>query len=233
MGVELNIPTFHSMDALALLPSWLLPDMQPAPDLEDSDIELPQRAPMHSSQLLSQAVTIPGLLHIIDNILTDINERLEGWLQFWEHLQAVAKLVCNSALLERYVRVLMTDTESASDIAMFDRFTAPPLYEKRWNVVISFLSVLLPRFEILRRNWNRSKFQGEGLDNLMLAGLDKAFSSQWFVAYTQMVYEVHIIFSETARWLESCSCHEGLFRPRRRVSSSRKPIACPMRGRSA
>ena len=237
MGVEMNIPTFHIPDPLQLLPSWLLADIQVPQDEADSDVQSEDPddnvALRTSKSLLSQAVTIPGLLHVLDNILTDINERLEGWSRFWEHLQALAKLLCNPALLERYVVVLLAESESPEQVAMFVRWTAPALYEKRWHIVISFVSQLLPRLPVLMKTWNRARFQGEGVDTALLMGLEKALTSNFLWAYTNMVYEVHIIFSQATQWLESCSCHEGLYRPRRKPSSHRKPVACPMRGRSA
>ena len=239
MGVEMGVPQFHIPAPLQLLPEWVHSVLRFDEDIADQDdIPVPDAQSVRQrcltdSTFLPRTISVPGILHILDNILTDLNVRLSGWSAFWENLQSLAKLLCSPVLLQRYVHVCVIGTEFEEDAILFHNFTAPALYEKRWHIVVKFLSQLLPRLRCLKGTWQKSKFAGEGMETGIVMGLEAALTSEIFPVYSHMVYGVHKIFSDLAGWLESCPCHEGLHQPRTRRSRRLKAVPCVMRGRSA
>ena len=89
LGVEVGIPAFMSMDFRSLLPSFLQSPLET--DVHDDVQEqplpsvpaLPAPAP---APLMPQVLIVPGALHLIHNLTSDLHKRLAYWPEFWQHL---------------------------------------------------------------------------------------------------------------------------------------------------
>eukprot|EP00969_Alexandrium_andersonii_P360909 15456416-Alexandrium_andersonii.AAC.1 len=91
---------------------------------------------------MRNALKVPGLLHIVTNLLNDVHHNFRNWERFQEQCRELAKLLCLHPRKMRFVQQCLVGSSWASLQYAFER-TFPPLYEKRWHVVLSFTKKVL------------------------------------------------------------------------------------------
>ena len=225
-GTEAAVPDFRTTDATSLLPEWIHPALE---DLAADPLDQPEMldgAANRPMPILPRSLIVPGSLHLLHNMCSDLHARLHWWPQFWIFLKACEALLCQQHLLEKFVATCLSSTVYEHHTRDFTRIGCPRLFEKRWGVAVQFLRVLLPRLPVLQAAFRAHLFSGEA----SLQKLSTALSSPLFHAYCYMVHSLHHVIEQFTNWVETCSCHEGLFKEGKR--GKRKHIACPMRGRT-
>ena len=92
--------------------------------------------------LLPICLNVPGLCHIIDNMLRDVHESMDYWNEFQPILKQFEALLRSE---ERRKRIVITCcTGNFSHYAgKFSSWSAS-LYEARWHEVVNFLQKLIP-----------------------------------------------------------------------------------------
>jgi hypothetical protein len=105
------------------------------------------------------AIGIPGMNHVVHNLSADIDHRLTWWPRFWEGLKTVAALLTND---QRRKRVWKTCVKNSVHADMERNFLngVPKLYEKRWGMIIAFITRARPLLFVLRRTWSQAAYQG-------------------------------------------------------------------------
>lgn len=245
LGLEAMLPQFNATSLSAVLPPYFQPrlDSDIADDGEDgvprSEFESIGAGPIMPGTLLTA-----GGLHISHNASQDLHQKMEWWGPFWSHLKAVADLLVPTHLRDRLVAQCVRGTPAASMEHVFASISLPPLYEKRWQVVVKFLNNLLAHFKLVKQVWNFQRFliDGKDADGDLGSAFDQALSSPMFCSYLFMVHGLHKILSNLENWLESCACHEHLFqnmssnrqrKKRRKLFGGGTFADCPMRGKRA
>ena len=244
MGTEMHLPLFETMSFEQLLPSWLHFSLES--DLVDSDAEAAGGQavePQDAQPLIPRCLVVPGGLHITHNLQTDMHEKLERWDQFWAHLQPIARLLEDRLWRGRFLATCVRGSTCAEHEESFQSMGLEKLYTKRWQVVITCLTKLLPleKFPILQQAWDEAKYLAGGdTDAATVArGVTAALASNLFCSYVYMVHSLHGVVASFEKWLESCPCHEHLQSDLKQLRrGERKRVAailsdCPMKGKRA
>ena len=219
-----------ALDATCAVDSGVLYPLQepvePAlPELEDATpAEEAQAALALVCRLFPNSLFIPGVKHLLDNILHDIWDSMSGKKEFMEQLHAF-EYVLKQAPYRDKLRHLFFDGENAFDKTMSQllRRWTPSLKSLRWHSVVDFIKSLLQIGPGLRKRWNLQKFvtslPKEGHDELAEgrgsegAGtykrLDGAMRSNFFWAYCDLMLEVSRASDTLSRWSEACWFHQG------------------------
>ena len=94
MGTEMGTASFWYSDVRSLLPSWLQKPRMSSDIAGDEDDDM---GGWDSSlrQFLPRAIIIPGALHIVSNLSTDIANKLEHWKTFLQQLLQFQELLSN------------------------------------------------------------------------------------------------------------------------------------------
>ena len=158
LGTEVQLPQFKSLRVEAVLPDWF----HKMPESDDLDLgEAADQAPdanARPSAIMPGCLIVPGCLHIVHNLTQDIHNRMQWWGGFWSFLSSIAKLLAERPLRERFINQCIRGTACADQEEAFENAGVHHLYEKRWQVVTSCLSRLLPIFPALRQAWSLEKF---------------------------------------------------------------------------
>ena len=244
MGTEVQLPQFQALDLHSLLPTWLHAKLDS--DVADFDAEVQPVAPpvpLEAEHLMPACLIIPGCLHVVHNLSSDLHDKMEWWNAFWEHLQAIANLMADRHHRERFIMTCVRGTPAGVHEQAFQNAGVMRLYEKRWQVVIAVLTHVLPVFDNLRQAWDGDKFSHDLPTSKSLAdSVTSALSSSLFCRYIWMIHSVHKLLSNFESWLESCACHEHLLDgvPRKHKRSAQAKFFaklpssnCPMRGKRA
>jgi len=86
--------------------------------------------------LMPGAIPIPGMLHILSNLLEDVDIHMAHWEVFWKQLKNAAALLCDSMRLERMLALCFPGPLSAHKTAFSGKIPVP--YSKRWGSVTFF-----------------------------------------------------------------------------------------------
>ncbi len=209
---------------------------------------------------LTQAVVVPGMLHIVNNALSDVDIGMSCWATYWPQLLNVAGLLTDGPRLQRVIATCLVG-DFARYRQMFEEGgKVPAPYTKRWGSVCIFARDALPYLEVLREAWRLAAYgaggsQAEASHWAFDASLlTSTLASPFFFAYTTMVCILHGIGMSLEGWSEGCPCHPrgggeldiggvapaapSLSRRRKRQDKSRLSklggrLACPMQGRRA
>eukprot|EP00971_Amphidinium_carterae_P156442 3101001-Amphidinium_carterae.1 len=225
MGVEMSIPVFAGGSPLQTLPEWIHKSMR-----EGMDSEEEAAVPGDHTTLMPRAFCVAGILHVVDNLSKDLHDHLGCWQEYWRQLKAVETLLTSQHYLDRFIITCLAPAGHGDQEDMFKHISCPALYEKRWGVVVDFLSVLLPRQALLAATFSLGAFSAGLKDAKFASEMDAALSSPLFLSYGHMIMGVHQILGGLTSWLESCSCHHGMRKPSKRALKA-KSIPCVMRGR--
>lgn len=130
---------------------------------------------------------------------------------------------------QRRRRVWATCVKGSSYSHLEKDFLAgvPKLYEKRWSVVISFISRVKPLLVILRSTWSQADFErgmgpsktADDFDDstqFSAAEFTKTLADNMWFAYMHMLLQLHRALESVVSWAEGCSCHGHLLAGRRR-----------------
>ena len=82
LGTEVGIGDMHAIDIADFIPDWLLPVEVEADGAEDETPPDRNGVTWDAAWLLQRAIQIPGMLHIVSNILTEAHYRLSYWGHF-------------------------------------------------------------------------------------------------------------------------------------------------------
>ena len=244
LGVEVGIPAFVSLKWQDLLPAFFQQPLEGDVMLAEDGAGDPAPASGEPVPLMPRALIVPGALHLIHNLTSDLHNRLPFWNEFFEHLKHIVHLLAVRHERERFLATCVRHTASAEFESLFERVNMSGLYEKRWQAVLKALQALLPVFEALRGAWSREAFLHGSADSDAgaAAGVDAALKSSKFCAYVFMVHAVHEVLGKFQDWLEACPCHENKFpfvsstvrrKKRRKLFSKFEHVDCAMRGKRA
>ncbi|CAE7229370.1 unnamed protein product [Symbiodinium sp. CCMP2456] len=256
LGTEVLLPSFETLHFEQLLPGWL--HAKSDNDVDDVDAESLSGAPREAAPaesddpepapdsapsthpLLPRCLIIAGGLHVTHNVVSDLHLKLEWWSDFWTHLQHIVHLLEDRMYRERFIVTCVRGTPAAEYEEQFASLGLEKLYTKRWQVVITCLSKLLPVFTPLQQAWNETKFLEAGDTQTSVApGVTAALNSNLFCSYIYMIHTLHRLIANLESWLECCTCHQHLLQDVKKLrKGQRKKLAkciaeCPCKGKRA
>ena len=142
-GTEAGLAEFHCSDVSRLMPDWLAPDVI-EPDgvgIPDDDSGGPRRDPPAAEWghrwLCKFALTVPGLMHIVSNLLNEVHGKLSYWPKFHADLKTLEALLAYQPRRQRFIQHCVVGTPLESQTHALDRVFSH-LYEKRWHHVLVF-----------------------------------------------------------------------------------------------
>ena len=225
-GVEAGLTDFHSTDLSSLLPGWLVPqEVEPDEGGLDDVSSLPcegqQGEPgeqWESSFLLRYAMHVPGLLHIVSNLLAEAHAQLSHWARFHERCLVIEKLLVHKPRRDRLIQTCVLDTPFATQRCVIDK-GFPRLYDKRWHHILQFCRALLSVWPLLRSCWRGDRYLkghsaidgGDGVanDDFSVQRVTAVVRDPVFGAYLRMVLAADSIAEHVGSWGEGCACHEA------------------------
>ena len=172
-----------------------------------------ERNPAWQGILLPFAIPIPGMLHIISNLLSDVDSGMTYWANFWEQLDNLNALLSNQSRLEKFRATCINRSHPDAKVAedMFSK-KMEVLYSKRWGSVSTFVTKCRTRFDLLRQFWDEHLYKGnEKQDSnnkhFNPRGLTSTLANPKFFAYCDMLCLIHDIIEQLSGWSEGCQCH--------------------------
>ena len=230
LGTESGVADFHCFDIRTILPDWLTPQ-QIEMDCEVDEppaaaAPAPEANPLwHQAWLCRNAIPIPGLLHVVSNLLNDVHDKLSYWQTFFAQCKSIVKLLAYQPRRERFVRMCILGTDHEVHRALFDA-AFPDMYTERWHSVVEFCRSMADVYPRLRAAWSQQKYlkghgdaDGEdGIDEseagrFSARALTQTLKDQMFYPYLLMVLEIDKVAEGLGSWGERCYCHEHLLRP--------------------
>ena len=157
MGTEFGVGDFWGAGLESLMPRWWTP-----PSLEpDVAGEAPMREPVaEPGHLCPFTLTIPGMLHIINNALDEMCNHMQHWERYLNMLKQVCRMLNVKAFRNNFVQSCLKVSAVAQAESWFQ--TAPPMpYEKRWGVVFGAIVYVLDRQTYLVAAWDEAKFNAK------------------------------------------------------------------------
>jgi len=107
------------------------------------------------NRLFPKALYVPGMKHLMDNLLKDILRQLPHYKKSIEpHLKALEHVLSNKWLRERLQQTCFADSGFESPVATW----SSNLQTHRWEAVASFIKEVLPLQGPLRLLWNAKAF---------------------------------------------------------------------------
>ena len=172
-----------------------------------------ERNPAWKGILLPLAIPIPGMLHIISNLLSDVDTGMTYWMNFWEQLDNLNALLSNQSRLEKFRATCINRSHPGAKFAedMFGK-KMEVLYSKRWGSVSTFVAKCRTRFDLLQQFWDENLYSGnEKQDSnnkhFNPKGLTATLANPKFFAYCDMLCLIHDIIEQLSGWSEGCQCH--------------------------
>jgi len=169
--------------------------------------------PAWHSILLPFAIPVPGMLHVTNNLLADVDSGMTYWDTFWEQLENVSSLLSNTMRLDKF-RAKCIDATHADAREAMAMFAAKinVLYSKRWGSVSHFLASSWDRLHMLRLFWDAHLYAGQeqedgGGTRFNPMQLTATLRCNKFFAYCEMLQLLHRSIDELAGWSEGCFCH--------------------------
>ncbi len=142
MGTEMLLPDFHMGGApQSGMPDWS--DVAPLEMVFGDDAGgagggAPDGAAQAAQgQLTSHAITVPGLLHIVDNMLHDVDTKLRWWPEFWRQSKNLERLLADNLRRSRFQAKCIEGGPFEEYSRMFKTWSAT-LYEHRWGSTLAF-----------------------------------------------------------------------------------------------
>jgi hypothetical protein len=96
LGTEVGIADYKTPSLSAVLPPWCHTPSHHGLQSDMGDPEIEQAGELES--VWPNALVFPGILHIIDNCLLDVDQHMPMWSNWLEGLKSIMKLLCNKAL---------------------------------------------------------------------------------------------------------------------------------------
>lgn len=259
LGVESAAPDFHVSNVKALLPAWLHTgdvehDVHTEGENEDCNLDIEADVACSDDEdiipslgdgtkFLPLAITIPGILHLINNLTKEVSINMAHWSIFHGQLKCFV-LLWLEGRIDRYLEFCLAPSEFAGRRSNFD-IKLGHLYEARWSEVIKLcrkLSALLP---VMRLTWDEGRFihGGDGMrqasgEEFSPQRLTETLKDPLFHGYFRMILRLHGIVEGLGGWCEGCPCHgdelahDRRQRKRPRIAPSAAKRACPMKGKN-
>ena len=171
-----------------------------------------------ATSLMPLALTLPAVLHIVHNLLREVDTSLEGWGEFWRKLKILEHLF-KSGRKDRFVKFCVMDSPLHAQAPDFEAASVGHLYEERFGEVANFCKQVGRWSSLLRVAWDAGKYEkGPGVVNKASSKdvefdpkqLTAVMKDDGFWGYMRMVTEVHSIAQQVADWAEGCECHQDL-----------------------
>jgi hypothetical protein len=171
-----------------------------------------------ATSLMPLALTLPAVLHIVHNLLREVDTSLEGWGEFWRKLKILESLF-KFGRKDRFVKFCVMDSPVHAQAPHFEAASVGHLYEDRFGEVANFCKQVGRWSSLLRVAWDAGKYEkGPGVVNKASSKdaefdpkqLTAVMKDDGFWGYVQMVTEVHSIAQQVADWAEGCECHQDL-----------------------
>ena len=114
------------------------------------------------SQWLPEALHVPGILHILDNLAHDMDVRhLKMFDAWYTSLKNVADFLCIPEHRNRFVmNCLRQSVHSSREAEKFFENSPPKLYEQRWGHIINFLNAAQKPLLICRVVFSAEAYKG-------------------------------------------------------------------------
>ena len=105
-----------------------------------------------ATSLFPNAMQIPGLEHICDNLLHAMHTPLQHWASFYQDLHNISGLLENKFRRERFIAQCLHGTAWSGFAQTFDHFPAT-LLSHRWHNVLQFIKRMSPLLPILQSSF--------------------------------------------------------------------------------
>ena len=103
MGTETGLSAFRVFSIRALLPSWSLPAAEEFDEVVAVGAgPTPCANVLPTYRFLENSIPIPGILHIIGNLLEEVDKSLVGWATCWKQLKVLESLLAGRGRREMY-----------------------------------------------------------------------------------------------------------------------------------
>eukprot|EP00971_Amphidinium_carterae_P342970 6482465-Amphidinium_carterae.3 len=156
LGTESGLATVRArMDDI--VPPWWHPTQQPGTlaDGAESDVELEPEV----SSLMPQCMPIPGMLHVLNNMEMDIDNKTLAYFDTWyPAMKNFAQLLTDASRVRLLWSSCLEGTRYANKPCMKNFHALPKPYEKRWSHVHLFLSAAWEVLLNLRQAWSEIKY---------------------------------------------------------------------------
>ena len=219
MGTEKNIPE------VKVPLSELQPLLVAAAAADLSDDMFNEFTQDHDARFLSHVIIVPGLQHLIDNILCAVHSSMPHFPTFLKQLRNIEALLRDRR--RHFVMTCLKGTEHEESQDKFLRF-GYSLYEGRWHEIIQFVMALSPLMMVLTQCWDEDKFgrpcgrevageqgdadnipqQHSGPRSFDSGFLSRTLRSALFHCYLKMVAHLDNIPESFVSWASGCRCHE-------------------------
>ena len=202
MGAEMCMASLAVQpDLYAMAPVWMA---APCTDGEDESCCLDHE------RWLPNALTIPGMLHVIHNASRDIDlASLEHFSDFYSKLKNAGEFLCCKAYRDRFIVACLRPSTLSEEEHIF--FKGPPsLHEARWNCIHDFIEVAHQQLLVCRIVWNSDAYREEGkgaTKGFNIDMLSETLMSSWFFSYLEMFEMLHNTLDSIRAWAEHCPCH--------------------------
>lgn len=150
--------------------------------------------------LLPQSRSIPGLQHILDNLLCDLHQHMPWWDDFHSMLKQVELLMNVKLRRDQLLARCVRGSAYAEHAATIQSWSARGLYEKRWHEVARFVHKALDLLPALRLVWNEAEYaKGKAGSEKDIGGAAKFVPSLLTVAMRSQRYSGKIYIHNIAQ----------------------------------
>ena len=222
LGTEVGIADYKTPSLSAVLPPWCHTPSHHGLQSDMGDPEIEQAGELES--VWPNALVFPGILHIIDNCLLDVDQHMPMWSKWLEGLKSIMKLLCNKAETERYVETCVKGSAFEHWGHMLLKRRPPSIVNWRWSIVVKTLQALLPMKVFLKSTWSSAKYKGQGqelegtrqpqrpcqpqsISELSPDLITQTLENSWWWDYGEMLFSVHTTVNQIGVWGERCPCH--------------------------
>eukprot|EP00971_Amphidinium_carterae_P352670 6492698-Amphidinium_carterae.1 len=246
MGVELGISDFRlSNGAASLLPDYLLNATAFEDDPDVLIITQPMQGQLGSHNahtatwrdmsvceesaeeaFLPKALTLPGIQHIIHNLLASAHSQLTWWDEFYGRLKNCERFLHLQENRDRFAATCLQHRPGFHQHIHVMKRWSHTLYEKRWHEVVEYLREFVHILPVLQLGWNRDRFtnyvdtaatrtsEGDGDEVLGLLFdadmLSETLQNMLFAAYAHALLAIDGLLEELGTWCSFCVCHRTM-----------------------
>ena len=219
MGTELGLTEFHTTDFRKCMPEWLR-----CADIKDDSATFAEKHPnskkgWEQAWLLTSAIPVPGMMHIVSNLLNEVHAAMPSWSDFIANMSELEKLLCKTPRRERFILSCIRGTEyEAFEHAFNHEFE--PMYDKRWHAVLKLLQRMEPVIGMLGCVWDPARYMRghsgiDGQDNVAddsfsVKAITRAVNNKFLMALVRMLLALDSMVEKLGSWSEGCSCHENV-----------------------
>ena len=185
--------------------------------------------------LFPQALSLPGVLHIMFNALEESLVQVEEWKQMERELQAASQIVgepsSQALLLEKLYEGARPNEREA-----VHAFRAK-LLNWRWQSLQEVVWQWIAVFPSLQERWDPSAFPDPTSKYVLT--LSEAHQSQWHYFFLSWLCMFTSTVGKEATWFEGCFCHQDILAAHTTKWARKKAMAaahcahgsCPWQGR--